>query len=150
MTKYVTFESDPISIKRSGDNIGYIYNPKAVMNVGESFRLPPGEKFMIIPQQPDNLGPWKQYRTMLVDGRFIQCKESKTMVVMVENRWLHKSVSVVEGITLEGLMELWGISHELSYATDKELEKIENHVENNNNNNSVNERCCSERCCQKH
>ena len=124
------FMSDPVTIKRNGDNAGYIYNPSDVLHVGESFDLKPSEKFMIIPHQPDDLGPWKQFRSLFVDDRFIWSKDAQTLVVMVENRWLHKIITVTKGTTLEGLIDRWGISHELSYMSDKDIEKIEAYEEN--------------------
>jgi hypothetical protein len=32
---------------------------------------------------------------------------------------------VTKGITLEELLDQWGIGHELSYVSDRDLEKIE-------------------------
>jgi hypothetical protein len=122
---YVNFNSNPVTIKRKGDNTGYIYNPTALVYAGENFVIMPGEKYMIIPHQPDNMGPWRQARSMFLNNRFIQSNEAKTLIIAVENRWLHKTITVTKGITLEELLDQWGIGHELSYVSDRDLEKIE-------------------------
>ncbi len=39
---------------------------------------------MIIPYQPDSLGPWKQSRIAFEDGRFFKCKVLETLAIMIE------------------------------------------------------------------
>jgi hypothetical protein len=62
---------------------------------------------------------------MFLNNRFIQSNEAKSLIIAVENRWLHKTITVTKGITLEELLDQWGIGHELSYVSDRDLEKIE-------------------------
>ena len=123
--KCVIFHSDPQLIKRSGDNCGYIYNPSALMYLGESFNIQPGEPVMIIPHQPDQQGPWKQYRTAFEDGRFLKCKDEENLVIMLENRFPNQLFRVTRGCTLSEILNNWGVNHALSFASDSQLEKIE-------------------------
>ena len=127
MTKYVMFESDPVLIKRGGDNRGYIYNPAGLFYLGETFNVRPGEPIMIIPHQPADCGPWKQCRTAFEDGRFLRCKEEETLTIMIENRCPNQIFKVSKGSSLAELLNRWGMNHEMSFITDRQLEKIENY-----------------------
>ena len=123
--KCVIFQSDPLLIKRSGDNCGYIYNPAGLVYLGDSFNILPGEPVMIIPHQPDEMGPWKQYRTAFEDGRFLKCKDEETLIIMIENRCPNQVFRVTTGCTLAGILDRWGVNHEMSFASDRQLEKVE-------------------------
>lgn len=129
MTKYVTFESDPTLIKRSGDNNGYIYNPTSLIYLGETFSVLSGEAIMIIPLQPDQHGPWKQYRTSFENGRFLRCKDKEVMSIMIENRFPKQVVQITKGNSLAVFLNQWGIKHKMTFVSDPELKKIEAYKE---------------------
>jgi hypothetical protein len=122
--KFLIFESDPALIKRSGDNGGYIYNPAGLFYWGPSIDVMPGDPVMIIPYQPDNFGPWKQCRTAFEEGRFLKCKEEETLSILIVNRFPNQVFKVNKGHSLAGILDRWGISHEMSFVSDKQLEKI--------------------------
>ena len=168
--KLVIFESDPALIKRSGDNCSYIYNPAGLFYCGPNFDVLPGEPVMIIPYQPDSFGPWKQCRIAFEDGRFFKCKEAETLAIMIENRFPNQLFKVTKGSSLAGILDRWGIMHEMSFVSDRQLEKIEayelitvddsddddedynnnnnvNDYNNNNNNNNIN-KPKSKHCCR--
>jgi hypothetical protein len=165
--KFVIFESDPTLIKRSGDYSSFIYNPAGLFYFGPNFDVVPGEPVMIIPYQPDSLGPWKQSRIAFEDGRFFKCKELETLAIMIENRFPNQVFKVTNGSSLAGILNRWGISHELNFVSDRQMEKIEayelitvddsdedddynnnnvNDYNNNNNNNNIN-KPKSKQCC---
>ena len=73
----VYFESDPDKIKSSGDNSGYIYNPKSLFYKGEPFTIQPGETVLFIPCQPDYLGPWNNAASPLKKQSFYNAKKKK-------------------------------------------------------------------------
>ena len=123
--KYVIVESDPNLIKCNGDNGGYIYNPTGLFYHGETFHVLPGEPLMIVPYQPFQLGPWKLCRTAFVDGRFLKCKNEETFTIMIENRFPNRVFKVTNGCSLAGILNRWGISHEMTFTSDHQLEKIE-------------------------
>jgi hypothetical protein len=153
-TKYVIFESDPAMIKSSGDNSGYIYNPTGLVYLGETFNILPGETIMLIPHQPDHLGPWKQRRIAFQDSQFLKCKEEETLTFMIENRCPNKVFKVSNGCSLAEILNRWGINHEMSFVTDRQIEKIEAYTsittaEDNNDkmkNQILSRKCCD--CCQ--
>ena len=87
----VYFESDPDKIKSSGDNNGYIYNPKSLFYKGEPFTIQPGETVLIIPCQPDYLGPWKQRRLAFEETKSLQCKEEDTLAFIIHNKCPNKN-----------------------------------------------------------
>jgi hypothetical protein len=47
---------------------------------------------------------------------------------MLENRWLNKPIMITNGMNLEYLLLHIGISHEMVYATKRDLEKIEHYT----------------------
>ena len=142
--KYVIFKSDPALVKCSGDNGGYIYNPSGLFYHGDTFNVLPGEPVIIIPHRPADGGPWKQCRTIFEDERFLRCKEEETLIIMIENRFPNEIFQVSNGCSLAEILGKWGINHELSFVSDRQLEKIEayeqittrEYIINNNNNNN--------------
>ena len=123
--KGVIFQSDQTMIQRNGDNCGYIYNPIGLIYLGKPFNILPGEPVMIIPHQPDDMGPWKPYRTIFEDGRLLKCRDEETLVIVIENRCPKQVIRVTTGCSLAGILKRWGISHEVSFASDRQLDKIE-------------------------
>ena len=115
------FYADPFQIKSSGDNCGFIFDAATVFHVGESFELKPNDELLVIPCMPHDEGPWKQYRTIVRDERGILCKEVTIMGFMIRNQWPRKSVKIDTGVSLAGLMETWGIGHDMSFTTEKDL-----------------------------
>jgi hypothetical protein len=90
---------------------------------------------------------------------------------MIENRFPNQVFKVTNGSSLAGILNRWGISHELNFVSDRQMEKIEayelitvddsddedddynnnNNVNdynnnNNNNNNNIN-KPKSKQCC---
>jgi hypothetical protein len=125
MTKYVILESDPALIKHSGDNCGYVYNPTGLIYTGESFNILPGEPIILIPHQPDNCGPWKQFRATFEKGQFLMCKEEETLTLLIENRFPNEVVKVHNGWSLAKILNHWGIQHEMTFVSAHHMEKIE-------------------------
>jgi hypothetical protein len=153
--KFVIFESDPALIKRSGDNSSYIYNPASLFYFGPNFDVVPGEPVMIIPYQPYSFGPWKQCRIAFEVGRFFKCKEVETLAIMIENHFPNQVFKVTNGSSLAGILNRWGINHEMNFVSDRQMEKIEayelitldesddnDHVNDYNNNNKPKSKCC--------
>jgi hypothetical protein len=124
---YAIFESNDI-IKSSGDHNGFIFNPACVEYKGESFQFYPGPKLLIVPHQPDNGGPWQQHQITFVDDQFLRNKKRQIMCYMLENRWLNKPIMISKGMNLEYLLLHIGISHEMVYATKRDLVKIEGYM----------------------
>jgi len=50
------------------------------------------------------------------------------MCYMLENRWLNKPIMISNGVSLEYLLLHTGISHEMLFATKRDLEKIQNYT----------------------
>ena len=121
----VYFESDPDKIKSSGDNNGYIYNPKSLFYKGEPFTIQPGETVLFIPCQPDYLGPWKQRRLAFEETKFLQCKEEDTLAFIIHNKCPNKIHTINPDDYLEEIFFRWGLSHERCILTDRQMEKIE-------------------------
>ncbi len=128
MSMYAIFQSQNDITKRSVDNNGFIFNPACVEYRGESFQIYPGQKLLIVPHQPDNEGPWHQHQITFVDDQFLRNKKRQVMCYMLENRWLHKPIMITNGMNLEYLLLHIGISHEMVYATKRDLEKIEHYT----------------------
>jgi hypothetical protein len=124
MSIFTSFVSDMNVIKCSGDNACFIYNPKGIKYEGESFKLFAGETILVVPQQPDGKGPWKQYKSAFIENRFLKNREEKYFCLTLENRWLNKTVTVTDGTRLDSLLAHQGIAHRLSYCTQKEMNKI--------------------------
>jgi len=115
------------------------------------------------------LGPWKQSRIAFEDGRFFKCKELETLAIMIENRFPNQVFKLTNGSSLAGILNRWGINHELNFVW--QMEKIEayelitvddsddddedynnnnnnvNDYNNNNNNNNIN-KPKSKHCCR--
>jgi hypothetical protein len=123
--RHVIFESNPALIKRSGDNSGYIYSPAGLIYLGDTFDILPGEPIMVIPHQPDNFGPWKQYRTIFENGRLLKCREEEILTIMIQNRFPNQIFKVSKGCSLVDIIDRWGINHEMCFVLDHQMEKIE-------------------------
>ena len=128
MSMYAIFESRNDATKISGDNNGYIFNPSCVEYKGESFQLYPGQKLLILPNQPNNEGPWQQHQITFVNDQFLRNKKRQIMCYMLENRWLNKPIMISNGVSLEYLLLHTGISHEMLFASKRDLEKIQNYT----------------------
>jgi hypothetical protein len=44
---------------------------------------------------------------------------------MIENRFPNQLFKVTKGSSLAGILDRWGIMHEMSFVSDRQLEKIE-------------------------
>lgn len=112
----------------SGDNSEAIYNPGEIIYDGDDFRLYAGETIMIIPLQPNGLGPWKSFRTSLYNNKFVKQKSCKYFCILLSNKWIFKSVLVNRGCRLDGLLAHPGIQHTMGFLTPHDLSTIRLHL----------------------
>ncbi len=74
---------------------------------------------------------------------------------MFENRFPNQVFKVTNGSSLAGILNRWGINHEMNFVSDRQMEKIEayelitldesddnDHVNDCNNNNKPKSKCC--------
>jgi len=74
---------------------------------------------------------------------------------MIENRFPNQVFKVTNGSSLAGILNRWGINHEMNFVSDRQMEKIEAYelitldesddnddVNDYNNNNKPKSKCC--------
>jgi len=150
MTKYVIFESDPIFINFNSGNTDFIYKPTGIFNTGKSFKIKPGQKIIVIPVQPGKYGCWRQQKLEIQNGKVTESEQYDYFLLIIENCWLKKTVTVAHGATLHSLLACSNISHTMMYASFHTLQTILLQKENKPNNESDDETDEQKKCEHDH
>jgi hypothetical protein len=111
-------------IQQTGDNTGTIFNPACLVYTGDGFRLDAGQSLMIVPLQPDNVSPWKMFKTALFDHRFVRNKTARTLCYILTNQWMYRSIPIERGSTLNWILAHPGITHTMGYMTAFDLARL--------------------------
>jgi hypothetical protein len=136
----------------SGTNTGWVYSPNTLEYPGPAFDIKAGESLMIVPNQPAGNGPWKIYRSVLVNSElktFI--KTPKAFCLTIVNKWLTKNVRINNLCRLETLLCNPGIAHfysSLSFddLTDMNNEKVDDDDDDDDDDDKKTDLCP---CCSK-
>ena len=147
MIKYVVFESDPTLINLNSGHGNYIYNPTGILNTGKTFKIKPGQKIIVIPHQPAKQGCWKPLKIEIKNGQIIESQLSELFVILIENCWLRRSITVEHGATLNWLMTYPNIIHSMVHISTDELQTVlqqwdmedEENSEDDNNSSDIEE-----------
>jgi hypothetical protein len=156
MVRKCPFTATP-SIQMSGNNQGYIYSPSTLQYLGPAFDLAAGEELTIVPYQPADQGPWKIYRSLLVDSDLkTMTKKPKVFILIIRNRWLTRSIRVNRYTTLDTILCNQGIEHCYSTLSFDDLLDInisdDEDVDNNDDDDDTTKKStahCVCPCCTK-